>query len=581
MKNKTWHYRFFMTVILAFAAIFGLFWMSNQLFEQKMIQQKAGEIAKEKILFTQQSQITTSLQQGKLTTKANSFLQAFQTNSQQYITLTTGKKTLFTSKNSAPLSNHAQTAISKGAHYSYEMKQLNGEKTLVVTFPLQEKNKTLGYLCLALPYAAFSQPITQFSTYSATLFIGMLVISMILFFLLYRQHTQPIKTVLPALKRIAQQPQKEALILENTTEWAELYQTVNHVGKQMNKTYLAYEANKQQLESLIHDLQIGVFLIDHHKRLRLLNPKGQSFLHIKDFKEDANYMEVINQIDLVKLIQESFQYQEDTHGEIHLTQPHEAIFDVKLRYLKQTNQVLGTLYNITEIRKIEAMQEDFVSNVSHELKTPITSIIGFIETLLDGALDEPEMARQFLQIMQKDAQRLQQLIQEIIQLTRSANELNKDDLILISPIDVSQYLLQHYQPMIQQKKLAVQVKGDAKIQILTFRYYFEPILKNLIENAITYNQEEGSLTITVTESKHHCQITISDTGIGMSETDLNRVFERFYRVDKARSRNLGGTGLGLSIVKHYTEVLHGRISVRSQLGVGTTFYLRFPKRLTL
>lgn len=584
MKTKNWYYRFFTIVFIALFAIVAVFWISNQRFEHSVIKTEAETIASEKKAFENNPDVATALRTGKIDQSTQSFLTTFASTSQQIVTIVDAQfKPLFQSNRTVKVTRDEQTltAIKKGAEYGYQTELINGKRFLSVTFPYKEKNKILAYIQLSLPYTAFNQAINHFSTYSALLFIGLFIIVMLLFYFLYRQHTQPIRTVLPTLKRIAKQPQKEVLILENTPEWNELYQTVNTVAKQMNRTYRAYEDNKRQFESLIHDLQVGIFLIDEQQQLRLINPSGQQFLHLKNFQPGMHYVEALKQIDLVKLIQQCLHEQKDVHGEIHVTQPHEAIFDIKLRYLSENQRIIGTIYNITELRKLETMQEDFVGNVSHELKTPITSIIGFTETLLDGAKDDPEMSEQFLHIIEKDAQRLQQLIQEIIQLSRSASELDKDDIVAVSPIEVINGLLQHYQKNIDDKQLTIQVTGKSSLTIQTFLYYFDPIIKNLIENAISYNRQKGSVTIAVTETNHHCQITIADTGIGMAEKDLERVFERFYRVDKARSRNLGGTGLGLAIVKHYTEVLHGTVTVKSQLGVGTTFTLIFPKTLIL
>ena len=576
--NKQRRFRFLTVTLFLFLGMLLFFWLSNRHFDHQVVQTEAQSMAKQQIVFASDEALMKQLPQNKLDQESISKLEDYQRITQQEVIIFNAKQQIiYRPQKGAVLAKINIQAIDKGAEYGYSTQVMNQQRLLTVTFPLKEKHQTIAFIQLSVPFSSFNQPIIQFSTYSATLLLVLLLALLLLLFLLYRQHTQPIKTLLPTLKRIAQQPQREVMILENTPEWEELYHTVNQVGKQMNQTYLAYEQNKQQLKSIVDSLQVGILLIDNQQHLQLINPKGCQLLNIQSPDLEQNYIETIKQPQLVQLIQQCFHSQNDLHGEIQLTRPNPLVLDIKLRYLVHDEpKVLGTIYNLTELRKLEVMQDDFVSNVSHELKTPITSIIGFIETLLDGAIEDKETTIQFLHIMDHDAQRLKQLIQEIIQLSRNTSELTSQDVVVLSPIDIIHHLLEHYQPMIQSRQLNITVTGDKAFAIRTIPYYFEPIIKNLIENAISYNQPHGSLIVRVDEYQHQCRIMIQDTGIGIAKKDLSRIFERFYRVDKARSRNLGGTGLGLSIVHHYASLLHATVEVESQLGVGTTFTLYFP-----
>lgn len=460
----------------------------------------------------------------------------------------------------------------KNGKLGYQLHHYKGQLYLFVAFPFKSGQTIVGFGRMTIPYHQFSETIQRLQTLVTIIFIVLAGLLGLLIYILYRERYRPIHTLLPVLKRMIKHPEKKAVIINESNDLKELYNTINQLLSDMNQTYLAYQNNKQQLTSLMNELQIGVFVIEND-RVTLMNPIVKKWFHLNP-QCSATYLDCFAQTTLLPLIQQSLKEEKNITAELHLTQPHEYIFEVALHY--SSGQLLGTIYNITELRQLQTMQEDFVSNISHELKTPTTSIIGFIETLKDGAIDQPEVAREFLDIMESDANRLQSLIQEIIQLSRNGFELTDDDLIQLSPKDWIDHLLKQYHHMIEQKHLHVHVHCQTDTTIETYPYYFKPIIKNLVENAILYNKPNGSITIKLTQTAHHYHIIIKDSGIGIAAHDVDRIFERFYRSDKSRNREFGGTGLGLSIVKHYTEVLHGKVDVHSQLGIGTTFQLSFP-----
>ena len=223
------------------------------------------------------------------------------------------------------------------------------------------------------------------------------------------------------------------------------------------------------------------------------------------------------------------------------------------------------------------MRKDFVANVSHELKTPITSIKGFAETLLDGAAEEPEIRTQFLNIIFEESKRIEHLIEDLLVLSK----LEKDESeINVEHIEVD-YMLDDILPVIEQqaqkKSIKIDVDIEPNITLEADEEKMKQILFNLLMNAISYTPEKGSVSVKINEEEDDVCFTVQDTGIGISEQDLPRIFERFYRVDKDRSRETGGTGLGLAIVKHIVEVHEGKIEVDSELGKGTTFKVYIPK----
>jgi two-component system phosphate regulon sensor histidine kinase PhoR len=232
-------------------------------------------------------------------------------------------------------------------------------------------------------------------------------------------------------------------------------------------------------------------------------------------------------------------------------------------------------HDITAIRRLEKMRSEFVANVSHELKTPITSLRGFAETLLDGAMNDPETCREFLQIIHDESLRLQRLVSDILDLSRIESKLPlKWEKVPVGEIVES--ATKTVEEQMRKRDLALDVVLPESFTVLVDKDRFRQILLNLLTNAMAYTPEGGRITVEARRESNSWWIRVADTGVGIPEEDLPRIFERFYRVDKARSRESGGTGLGLAIVKHLVEVHQGEIRVNSRVGEGTEFQLIFP-----
>lgn len=450
------------------------------------------------------------------------------------------------------------------------------EELLYVALPIKKNGQLEAIVRIAEPTSGFLPRTDTFRRWVFFFFlIFFLILSSMIYYFIY-QRNQPLKTVLPVLKKMVRDPQRTEIIMQTPDQWEELYQTINALGEQMSKMYRAYTTTEEQLYTLLNELMIGVFLIDlSDSRLLLLNPKMQMHLGVVDYQPGHHYTEVIQEPKLIQLIHQVSPEQPLIHQEITITQGRQTL-DLSLRYFNSpegTGQILGVAYDLTKVRRLEKLQKDFVGNVSHELKTPVTSLIGFTETLLDGAKDDPATLTSFLEIMQKDAIRLDKLIREIIQLSKDGENSYETQTIKIE--SYFQQIIQSYQPTISKKDLKIQLIGeDAPFTTQTDILY--PIIKNLIENAIQYSKNTGTILIRyeVTDS---LTFSVQDFGIGIEKEDQERIFERFYRVDKARSRHSGGTGLGLAIVKDYVKLLHGTIQVESHPGTGSTFTVNLPK----
>jgi two-component system phosphate regulon sensor histidine kinase PhoR len=234
------------------------------------------------------------------------------------------------------------------------------------------------------------------------------------------------------------------------------------------------------------------------------------------------------------------------------------------------------IQDITKVRKLEQLRTEFVSNVTHELKTPITSIRGFIETLKNGSINNEKVAIRFLEIIDIESERLYALINDILQLSEIETKYQDTDLERLSLKSAVDDVFEVLQNIAGEKNIQLENKVDEKVLIKANRNRMKQLILNLVDNGIKYNVQNGSVTVDAYRDKGKVIISVKDTGIGIPSEHIARIFERFYRVDKGRSRDMGGTGLGLSIVKHIVNLYNGDIKVNSEVNRGTEFIIQIP-----
>jgi len=255
------------------------------------------------------------------------------------------------------------------------------------------------------------------------------------------------------------------------------------------------------------------------------------------------------------------------------------VYTNPIKSVNSSNTNLGGIVfiqDITEIKKLEQIKTEFVSNVTHELKTPLTSIRGFIETLRNGAIDDPVVSERFLEIIDIEAERLSMLINDILQLSEIETGQEDSNLKTCKLRPIAQETLSILQSAADKKHITLCLEINESIEITANKDRIKQMLINLVDNGINYNSENGMVTIKAHKAEGMLVISVKDTGIGIDKGHIPRIFERFYRVDKSRSRSMGGTGLGLSIVKHIVNLYNGDIIVKSELGKGSEFIIQFP-----
>lgn len=577
MKWKKIYERLFFLILLV-SLFFGGWQLISHYFQQQIVEQQESYLTKKAQLLIRQLDVE-NLQAAQNKTALEEFVH--QSNERITLMDATGKilfdtnnETLNEQRNSRP----EIKAVLNGGNLGSALRKSTtlNEDLLYVALPVKKSGQLEAILRIAEPTSGFLPRTESFRRWVFFFFLSFfLVLAGMIYYLIY-QKNQPLKTVLPVLKKMVQNPNQAEVIMQTPDQWEELYQTINALSEQMSKMYRACTTTEEQLYTLLNELMIGVFLIDDaDSRLLLLNPKMQLHLNVVSYQPEQRYTEVIQEPKLIQLIHQVTPEHPLIHQEITLTEGRQTL-DLSLRYFTNsegTGQILGVAYDLTKVRRLEKLQKDFVGNVSHELKTPVTSLIGFTETLLDGAKDDPQTLTSFLEIMQKDAIRLDKLIREIIQLSKDGENSYEIQTIYTEPY--FQQIVQNYQPIIEKKRLTIRLIGKNE-PFTTKTDILYPIIKNLIENAVKYSKSDSEIIIRY-QATDDLSFSVQDFGIGIDIEDQERIFERFYRVDKARSRHSGGTGLGLAIVKDYVQLLNGTITVDSHLGTGSTFTVTIPK----
>jgi two-component system phosphate regulon sensor histidine kinase PhoR len=336
-----------------------------------------------------------------------------------------------------------------------------------------------------------------------------------------------------------------------------------------------------QMQAILNGMVEGVIAVDKETRILSINPAIEKIFNIqtRDVK-GRFFLESIRNNDLSELINSVLDKGDFISRELSLVWPVQKIFQVNAAPIFEKRMISGCLvviHDISEIRRLEKVRSDFVANASHELKTPLTSIKGFVETLLEGASEDKKNSQHFLKIIQEHAERLDNLINDLLRLSYLESSEIKLEIKTVDLQALTSEVLAGFKS--QLKKRSIEAINDlpAKLLVNVDKDRIEQVLINLIDNAIKFNRDKGKIKIYSQELDDRIKFIIEDSGIGIPPKDLPRIFERFYRVDKARSRELSGTGLGLSIVKHIIELHGGTVGVESTEGLGSQFYFYLPR----
>jgi two-component system, OmpR family, phosphate regulon sensor histidine kinase PhoR len=363
-----------------------------------------------------------------------------------------------------------------------------------------------------------------------------------------------------------------------------LRSALKKIRSQLRHRIHTITAQKNEQDALLSSMVEGVVAVDHERRVLYLNRAAGQILGVLPREAVGKTLhEVIRIAEVLEMSHDVAERGEMLSREIEIegTQTQHLQFNASpLRVTgAAASGVVLVFSDVTHIRELEGMRRNFVANVSHELRTPLTSIQGFAETLLNPAVTDPVEIKKFLEIIQRHAARLGRIIEDILTLSRIEKDQDNNQIELqvhaLQPTLAS--ALEICAQKAQIKRIRLEMSCAADLRVSMDPYLLEQAVINLIDNAIRYSDEGKVIKVVAEVDRNEVLVRVVDEGIGINEKQLSRIFERFYRVDKARSRELGGTGLGLSIVKHISIAHRGHVEVQSQVGKGSVFTIHLPK----
>ncbi|ALC89700.1 alkaline phosphatase [Bacillus sp. FJAT-18017] len=444
---------------------------------------------------------------------------------------------------------------------------------------------TEGYLFLSLASSELKDAYKNiWWLLSISLFLALIIITL-LGMRITKRYAKPIESAANVAMELAKGNYRARTYVEDKVdETGLLSSSINVLARNLEDMARSQEMQQERLTTLIENIGSGLVLIDSRGFINLIN-RGYSDIFDVDSADVLNkqYYEAIPYPEINEMIETIFITEKKQHAQVVLPISIERRhFDVSALPIISTHSVwkgvLLVFHDITELKKLEQVRKDFVANVSHELKTPITSIKGFTETLLDGAMNDEKALRDFLSIIQKESDRIQHLIQDLLDLSKIEQHNFRLDISKFDVVSLVKEVTTLLEGRATEKNITVNVFNDPEqLEMEGDPYRLKQVIINLMSNAIAYTPRDGQIEVTVQDTGKRVRLMVKDNGMGIAPAEIPRIFERFYRVDRDRSRNSGGTGLGLAIVKHIVEAHHGKIVVKSNPGNGSEFILEFRK----
>lgn len=392
--------------------------------------------------------------------------------------------------------------------------------------------------------------------------------------------TRPLRRITAAARRFSGGDFDARVRPRGEDEVAELARAFNQMADQLNEKIRQVETGRNQIQGILEGMVEGVVVVGPSEELLLINSAAREILAVDHPAKPGSLLSEVTRVpEIQELIRAVFETGRPQLKELTVYAPVERILRAQAAPYAAGSApgVLLVMHDITDIKRLEQLRKEFVANVSHELKTPLAAIRGSVETLLDGALQDPAHNRLFVKAIAEESGRLDRLVDDLLTLAQIES---RQELVRREPIVVKTFLeqeLQRYLAVARKTRVSLEWSVDPEaLSLLADRQQLVQAIGNLVDNAIKYNHPEGTVRVQAFAQGTEICFRVDDSGRGIPEDELPRIFERFYRVDKDRSRETGGTGLGLAIVKHVAESHGGSVQVVSRPGSGSCFILRFP-----
>jgi two-component system phosphate regulon sensor histidine kinase PhoR len=487
----------------------------------------------------------------------------------------------------AKMENHAnrpevQSAIANGAGKDVRQSATLGRALVYRAYRFEPPSGAPVVIRFALPLAQVNESIAEFRRRLLLASLAMLVLGGGASLIYSRGFSARIERLKDFSHRVASGDFQPLPSDDTEDELTDLARALNETAAHLDRTIRTLTGERNQSSAILRSMIEGVAVIDSKERVVFCNRAFAEILNIDAARcEGRPLVELVRQADLLDLARRALTSADSLQGSLIIGTVMPRSFAVTATPVNAlepaANGAVIVLHDITELRRLERVRQDFVANVSHEFKTPLTAIQGFAETLLGGALEDQKNNRRFLEIIRDHASRLGRLTDDLLKLARiEAGKLE----VQYQPVSVAELVEGCAATTLfkaSQRNIALNlsyppelpaVRGDAGL--------LREVLQNLLDNAVQYTSPGGRVNLSAATRDHEAVITVADTGIGIPLADQERIFERFYRVDAARSREVGGTGLGLSIAKHIVEAHGGRLWVESTIGAGSQFHFSIP-----
>lgn len=456
--------------------------------------------------------------------------------------------------------------VGKSIRYSTTLKQ----RMMYVAIPVEKSGRIVGVIRTSLPLEEIEGLIGTMNRNIGHFTVLLLTFALVLAYLSSKLLSRPIKDMVDTTKKIASGDFGVRVFAKRKDELGELAAALNEMARKLEDSFASLSTERQELRAILSSTVEGIVVLEEGGRIILANESFKRMFGLPPSIGGKFYWEILRNPDFKTFVENI-----SRKGKVEAK---EVGFQDKV-YLANgvllDGRKVAVFHDITEFKKLERIKADFVANVSHELRTPLTAIKGFVETLEEEATP---VQQHFLRIIRRHSDRLINLVNDLLILSKLEDRELKLEIQEVNLKDLVSDVLRMFEGRIKEKNLTAELFAEEDNAVIHGDpFLLEQLFINLIDNAIKYNVENGRIELRLSPIDGHMKIEVSDTGIGIAREHLDRIFERFYVVDKGRSRELGGTGLGLSIVKHIVLAHNGRIDVQSEPGRGTTFTVVLPK----
>ena len=527
------------------------------------------------IAITTSPQIVTFLD-GRHHTELDAFLKNLKDKINARITVIDKEGTVLadTEKDPATMESHkirpeVIDALSSGVGKSMRLSVTLEEEMLYVALPIDKDSKVLGVVRMSIPLKQINSLLRDLQLRIIIAIAIITLLSIAIAFLLSKSLSKPVDTLASAAKNLAKGEFHTRVYLQTSGELKELETSFNEMAGKMEGLFGSLSRRNEELDTIVSSMQEILIVLDKDGRIKLINESFKKSLGNEDV-QDKFYWEVMRCPDFSELIKKVTEERKNHTREIEFRDKN---YLCSVTFLSSKEEMVAVFYDITELKNLEQMKKDFVANMSHELRTPLTAIKGFVETLEE---EEEIKNVQYLEIIKRHTDRLMNIVNDLLvlsELEQTSRALVIENVNLVS---LAENILKVFEQGEKEKGIQLKLVAEKDLKIIQADpFKLEQMFINLLDNAIKYT-ERGEVSITLTQIDSKSVIEIQDSGIGIPSSHLPRIFERFYVVDKSRSKKLGGTGLGLSIVKHIVLLHGGTIDVESSQGMGTKFTIVLP-----